>query len=92
MSPFFPRLIFCSGLLAAFVPAAQAQVADQDQQLRATVMQLIDSLVAAGVLTRAKADELIRAAAAPTAAGTTAAPVVAAAAVAPAVAAEIRAA
>jgi len=86
MSPFFPRLILCSALLAAFVPAAQAQVADQDQQLRATVMQLIDSLVAAGVLTRAKADELIRAAAAPTAAATTAAPVAAAAAVAPAVA------
>jgi hypothetical protein len=63
MQRIITQLILVSSLLAAFAPRAQAQSAEPDQQLRATVLRLIDSLVDAGVLTRTKADELIRAAA-----------------------------
>ena len=59
------QLILFSAVLAGVSYPVRAQTAEPDQQLRATVLRLIDSLVDAGVLTRAKADELIRAAAMP---------------------------
>jgi hypothetical protein len=59
-------LAICAGVSAP----VSAQTPESDQQLRATVLRLIDSLVDAGILTRAKADELIRASATPPAAAT----------------------
>jgi len=77
--PTFRSLLCASALTTAMTTAmssAQAQPTAEEQRLRATIMILVESLVDSGVLTRSKADELIRAAApgapAPTAVAATA--------------------
>jgi hypothetical protein len=59
------QLVLVLAICAGVSPPVSAQTPESDQQLRATVLRLIDSLVDAGILTRAKADELIRASAMP---------------------------
>jgi len=59
----YSRRLALATLLSVSFSTAQAQASSEEQRLRATILILVESLVDAGVLTRAKADELVRTAA-----------------------------
>ncbi|MBT9487960.1 MAG: putative porin [Rubrivivax sp.] len=67
MHPRFPNILLAALIAAAVAAPARADEKAELQQLRATTLALIDALVAQGLLTRERADALLKAAAAPAA-------------------------
>lgn len=67
MHPRFPKTLLAALIAAAMAAPARADEKAELQQLRATTLALIDALVAQGLLSRERADALLKAASAPAA-------------------------
>lgn len=65
MHPRFPKTLLAALIAAAMAAPARADEKAELQQLRATTLALIDALVAQGLLSRERADALLKAASAP---------------------------